>query len=419
VNLTRFPLFFPEKRDFFLENSGQFAISNQGTDRLMDLFFSRRIGLSDTGQPIPIIAGARLSGKVAGNNLALMNIQTTSAFARPGENFLVARYSKDLFGRSKLGGMVINKEAVNASHFNRTFAVDSLLAPTTGLSFHTFLARTSSPGASDRQMAFHTRALLLNTRWNTYAEYTDIQDNFNAEVGFVPRRGIRTTKVHLERNPRPGNWIRVMEPMINLTYTTDQHNRLLTRRIHNMVGTRLRNGAYINVWYNNWFDHVDRPFTLQEQVTIPVGTYRFGEWNFSFSSNPSRRVYGSITYKPQTFYDGTRTDVIASAGLRASARVSTEFSMQRNDVDLPWGSFVVDLSILRIDYALTPRMTIRSLSQYNSLTRQLSSSVRYNFIYGPGSDLYVAYDELQADELGRPEVRNRQLVVKMTYLIVR
>ena len=419
VNLTRFPLFFPEKRDFFLENSGQFTISNQGTDRLMDLFFSRRIGLSESGQPIPIIGGARLSGKVAGNNLAVMNIQTASAFDRAGENFVVARYSKDLFGRSKLGGMVINKEAMSDRHFNRTFVVDSVLAPTTGLSFHTFLARTSSPGKSEGQMAFHTRALLLNTKWNTFAEYTNIQDNFNAEVGFVPRTGIRTTKVHLERNPRPGNWIRVMEPMINVIYTTDQHNRLLTRRIHNMLGTRLSNGAYINVWYNNWFEQIDRPFTLQNRVTIPVGTYRFGEWNFSFSSNPSRRLYGAVTYKPQTFYDGTRTDMDTTVGLRASSRISTELSLLRNDVDLPWGSFVVNLGIFRIDYALSPRMTLRTLSQYNSLTRQLSTSVRYNFIYSPGSDLYIAYDELQANELGRADVRNRQLVVKMTYLMSR
>jgi hypothetical protein len=348
-----------------------------------------------------------------------MDIQTDSAFDRPGENFLVARYSKDLFGRSKLGGMVVNKEAANDSHFNRMFVVDSVLAPTSSLSFHTFLARTSSPGVSDGQMAFHARALLLNTKWNTFAEFTDIQDNFNAEVGFVPRTGIRTTKVHLERNPRPGNWIRVMEPMINLTYTTDQHNRLLTRRIHNMLGTRLRNGAYLNIWYNHWFDQIDRPFTLQNRVTVPVGTYRFGEWNFSFSSNPSRRLYWRTAYSPQTFYEGTRRDADATLGVRATSRVSTEFSVQRNDVDLPWGNFVVNLGIFKFDYAMSPRMTVRTLSQYNSLTRQLSTSVRYNFIYSPGSDLYVAYDELQANEQGRPEVRNRQLAVKMTYLLSR
>ena len=419
VNLTRFPLFFPEKRDFFLENSGQFTISNQGTDRLIDLFFSRRIGLSDSGEPVPIVGGVRLSGKVAGNNIAIMDIQTDAAFDRRGENFLVARYSKDLFGRSKIGGLVINKETSGSGRFNRTFVADSVLAPTSSLSFHTFLAQTATPGVNEGQRAFHTRALLLNTKWNTFAEFTDIQDNFNNEVGFVPRTGIRTTKVHLERNPRPGGWIRVLEPMINLTYTTDQHNRLLTRRVHHMLGTRHRNGAYINVWYNRWFEQIDRPFTLQDRVTIPTGTYRFGEWNFMFNSNPSRRFYGRVAYSPQTFYDGTRSDTDATAGVRVTTRLSAELSAQRNDVDLPHGSFRVTLGIFKFDYALSPRMTIRSLSQYNSLTRQLSTSVRYNFIYTPGSDLFVVYDELQGNARGLPEVRNRQLVVKMTYLMSR
>ena len=106
-------------------------------------------------------------------------------------------------------------------------------------------------------------------------------------------------------------------------------------------------------------------------------------------------------------------------GVRATNRASTEFSIQRNDVDLPWGAFLVNLGILRIDYALSPRMTLRALSQYNSSTRQFSTSARFNFIYKPGSDLYVVYDELQGNMPGQPEVRNRQLVVKMTYLMTR
>ena len=419
VNLTRFPLFFPEKRDFFLENSGQFTVSSQGTDRLMDLFFSRRIGLSETGQPIPIVGGARMTGKAGGHNLAVMDIQTDRAFDKPGDNFFIGRYSKDLFGRSKIGGLVINKETLGASHFNRMIAADTVLAPTPHLSFHTFLARTSTPGVSDGQQAFHTRALFLNPQWHTFAEYTDIEEHFNAEVGFVPRTGIRTTKVHIERNPRPGGWIRVMEPMFNITNTTDQHNRLLTRRLHHMVGTRLRNGAYINVVFNRFYDRLDVPFALQNKVTIPAGEYRFHQWNFVFNSNPSRRVYARTTFSPQTFYEGTRRDTDVALGVRATSRVSAEVSLTRNDVDLPWGAFVANLGILRFDYALSPRMTIRSLSQYNSLTRQLSTSVRYNFIYKPGSDVFLVYDDLQGNTPGLPQVRNRQLVVKMTYLLSR
>ena len=260
VNLTRFALFFPEKRDFFLENSGQFTIGNQGNQRMADLFFSRRIGLSSTGQPIPLLAGARMTGKLGDNSVAVMQLQTGDAFERPGENFVVARYSRDVGARSRFGGLVVNKEAMHDAAFNRTLAADMLFAPTPSFSVHSFLARTASPGVSDDQQAFHGRVGYQNSRWNSYGEFTDIEDNFNAEVGFVPRTGIRKTVLHVERNPRPGGLIRVMEPMFNIEYITDQQNRLVTRRLHHMVGTRFQNGTYLNVILNRWLDVLDEPF---------------------------------------------------------------------------------------------------------------------------------------------------------------
>ena len=221
VNLTRFQLFFPEKRDFFLENSGQFSVSTQGLERLMDLFFSRRIGLSDAGEPINIRGGGRLTGKVNGNNIAVMNLQTEEYNGKPADNFLVARYSKDLNRRSRLGGMFINKESMNSGAFNRVTAADALYAPTRAFSIHTIAAKSFTPGVSEEQNAYHARALYLDTKWQTYAEFSQIDPNFNDEVGFIPRKGIRQTKVHLERNPRPGGLIRVMEPMMNIIYITD------------------------------------------------------------------------------------------------------------------------------------------------------------------------------------------------------
>jgi hypothetical protein len=320
--------------------------------------------------------------------------------------------------RSKFGGLFINKESMNSPTFNRVVAADALFAPTRAFSLHTIAAKSSTPGLSDQSNAYHARALYLDTRWQTYAEFTQIDPHFNDEVGFIPRTGIRTTKVHLERNPRPGGLIRVMEPMMNIIYTTDLNNRLLTRRIHHMVGTRFQNGAYLNVWWNRWFDQIDTPFKVQT-VTIPKGTYRYNEFMFMVNSNPARKIYEQLSFSPQTYYGGHRKDFSGTVGVRLTNRASGEYSLQRNDVDGPWGAFVVNLSILRLDFALSPRQTVRTLSQYNSLTRQLSTSVRYNFIYRPGSDIYVVYDELQVDQLGRPQVRNRQFVVKTTYLLSR
>ena len=420
VNLTRFPLFFPEKRDFFLENAGMFSVKNEGgTGRLADLFFTRRVGLAG-GQPVPIIGGARLTGKVDRHNVAVMNIQTQEALGSAGQNFFVGRYSRDIFSRSKVGGIVVNKEAIGDSHYNRTFAADTSLALNQFFTFTGFIAKTESPGVSGGDMAGHVNAFWRSPSYRAYAEYSDIQDNFNAEVGFVPRVGIRRSKLHVEWDPRPGRWnIRQMDPMWNIEYTTDQHNRLLTRRLHHMIGFYFEDGSSLVVMYNDLFEHLDVPFEITDGVMIPAGTYRFGQPRLRYSTDQSQRLYGGLDYSPQTFFAGTRNDYSGTVGLRVSNRIATEAIFSRSDVDLPGGAFVADLASLRVDYALSPEMTLRTLTQYNSTTDSVSTSVRFNWIYFPGSDLYVAYDELRADLPGVPWLQNRQLAIKMTYLLSR
>ena len=418
VNLTRFPLFFPEKRDFFLENAGLFNVATQGS-RLADLFFTRRIGLS-SGQPVPLVAGSRLTGKVERHNIAVMDIHTQSVLGRPAENFFVARYSRDILARSRVGGLVVNKEAIGDAQYNRTFAVDASLTVHRNLTMTAFLAKTDSPGVTTGDVAGHVRAFWLSPSFRIYGEYTDIQDNFNAEVGFVPRVGIRTTKVHGEWDPRPGTWnIRQMDPMMNITYTTDQHNRLLSRRIHHMISFRFENGSQFTAIYNDHFEQLDEPFQIRPDVSIPQGPYRFGEGILRYNSDPSQRVYQRLEYSPQTFFDGDRTDWSATLGVRATSRVAAEAQFERSNVTLPWGAFVADLGSLRFDLALSPEMTLRTLSQYNSTTDSVSTSVRLNWIYSPGSDVYIAYDELRVDMPGVPWLQNRQLAVKMTYLLSR
>ena len=443
VNLTRFPLFFPEKRDFFLENAGMFNVgASSGFSRLADLFFTRRIGLSDSGQPVPIVGGARVSGKVDRHNVAAMNITTREALGHPGDNFFVGRYSRDILSRSKVGGIVIDKSSVNDAHFNRTLAADTTLALHRNFVVNGFLAKTETalcgvssatrarcPNEPGRDMAAYARGTWLSPSWSVYGEYIDLQENFNAEVGFVPRVGIRTSKFHGEWDPRPGRWgIRMFDPMWNMTYTTDQNNRLLTRRIHHMIGTYFEDGSSFTVWYNDHFEQLDIPFQIyQQDVVIPPGTYRFGEWNYRFRSDPSRRLYGEAGHSPQTFFGGTRTDTTAVLGLRATSRIAAELRFNRSDVELPWGpAFVADLASLRFDFALSPEMTLRTLTQYNSTTSEVSTSVRFNWIYSPGSDIYIAYDELRLDPQAgvygyypTPWLRNRQLAVKMTYLFSR
>jgi len=420
VNLTRFALFFPEKRDFFLENAGQFNVGAQASiGRIADLFFSRQIGIAESGDPVPILAGARMTGKVGAHNIAVMDIQTDRAFGNPAENFLVARYALDVGARSRVGTLFVNRQAMSGGHYNRTMATDLVLGPHPSFTVNGFLARTLTPGTTEGEWGGHLRAAWLDQAWNIYAEYTNLQDDFNPEVGFVPRVGIRTHKFHVERTPRPGRWgIRVLEPMWNVTYTTDQTGRLVSRQYHNMLGVRFINGAYLNLWHNRYFERLDHPFRISG-VTIPAGDYTFHDWRVSFNSNPSRRVNFSVAWEPQTFYDGDRTDVSVSAGVRITPQLATSGRFSRNDVRLPGGDFVADVGSFQLDYALSPAMSLRGLVQHNSITDQWSTSARFRYIYRPGSDLFIVYDEIRRDVHGLPvvnEIRDRQLIIKMTYL---
>ena len=430
VNLTRFALFYPEKREFFLENAGQFAVgSTNATYRLADLFFSRRIGITASRQTVPILGGARLTGKVGGNNIAIMDIQVedlkgpAGAVIEPGQNFLVTRYSRDVLERSQIGALFINKQASSGGGFNRTYAADARLGITPELTVEGFLAETSSPGLSDDDRAGYLRAAWLSQSFRIFAEHSDLGDDFNAEVGFVPRVGIRTTKLHLETNPRPGRWgIRFMEPMWNVTYTTDQSGRMVSRRFHHMISARFDNGAYFMAWYNRDFERLDSPFNVASGIAVAPGSYDTWDMNFRFSSNPARRVSFNVGYAPQAYWDGDRTDWSGGLDVRVTDQLATSGRFSRSAVDLPAGDFTADIASLQFDYGFSPRLSLRTLTQYNSLTEQLSTSGRLRYTYRPGSDIYVVYDEVRSDPevLSSPfaaQSRDHQLLVKFTYLL--
>jgi hypothetical protein len=427
VNLTRFALFFPEKREFFLENAGMFTVGTpNSTGRIADLFFTRRIGLTETGARVPIMGGARLTGKVGANNVAVMDLQTDNAFGQAGENFFVGRYSRDI-GRSQIGALVINKQAnieapSSGAHFNRTFAADLNLILSDALTIDGFIAGTETQGVSGDNLGGHIRAGWLDQRWRVYAEYTDLDDNFNPEVGYVPRVAMRRSKIHLERDIRPGKWgIRMMDPMWNVTYITDQAGRLESRQLHHMLGTYFDNGAQLVLWYNRYFERIDAPFRAGG-VTIDPGDYRFWDAQANFRSDPSRRLFFGARVAPQTYYGGHRLDMSGSVGVRVTDQLATQAEFSRNDLDLPNGDAVVDIASFQLDYAFSPTMSLRSLTQYNSLTDQISTSARLRYMFRPGSDIYLVYDEVRrdtpwaADPLLTNEYRDRQLLLKMTYL---
>ena len=431
VNLTRFALFFPEKREFFLENAGQFNVgTNSSFQRVADLFFSRRIGLSETGDAVPIIGGARLSGKVGRNNIAIMDIQTDNLLGvdnvnRRGENFFVARYSRDILSRSKIGALVINKELSGDDYYNRTFAAD--MTPCTpsellGQQLHRQDVDTRSvwrrhgrlpAGGMAGRVVERVRGVpgppgQLQPRGRIPSSHGDPHEQGARRVQ-SPTRAVRHSRVgaHGQRHLHDG-------PEQSPGHPSNPH----------MLGTRLDNGSYINIWYNRNLEVLDEPFEVRPDVMVGPGTHRFGDWRFMYTSDPARKVYGSGYYSPQTFFDGDRDDYNATVGLRLTSQLATEGAITRNDVTLPGGSFTAVIASFRLDYALSPTMTLRTLTQYNSLIDQWSTAARFNYIYRPGSDIYIVYDELRRDlptsALSEfTSIRERQLIVKVTYLFSR
>lgn len=429
VNLTRFPLFFPEKRDFFLENAGvfQFGVPRRrpgaragggslGPEEPLFLFFSRRIGLSDDGTTIPIAGGARLTGRMGPYNLGLLAIRTKEESRAPANTFTVARLKRDILNNSTAGFMFISRDSSVSGDFNRTIGVDANFQLGQKLSFLAFLAKTQTPALKDKDWAGQGGVQWQGPVLQFGLSYTDLQDNFNPEVGFVQRRGIRRGDgvLHLRFRPFRSGPVRELNPHQRTEYTTDQDNSLLTHKTHNAFAVFFRDGGSLEVAYNTDCERLLRPFEIRPPVVIPPGDYRFNDWLFLYRSDGSRKVSGSIRWNRGDFYSGKRTASEVELKYRPNHHLATAVAWQRNDVSLTQGAFVTDIVRFRGDYNFTTHMFLNALIQVNTSSREVLSNIRFNLIHRPLSDLFVVYSELR--DTNGSAVRDRALTVKFTYL---
>jgi hypothetical protein len=419
INFTRFPLFFPEKREFFLENAGLFQSGFDGLQRQeVLLFHSRRIGLA-AGTPIPILGGARLSGRAGGNSIALMNIQTRSEAALPATNFTVARYRRDILSNSTVGAIFLNRRSSLENDTNRTFGVDATLLLRQDLQINAQLAKTHTP-LLDGQDAFgKIEGEWQSNLWRFYGAYADIQRNFNPQVGFVRRPGRRLVQELAEFRPHfeqgvIGRFIRDISVTTNYEYAILSDGRTETKSFTGPFGSvEFQDGGTFAYTYYRKFDRLTQPFFLQG-LRIPAGDYRSNGYSLGYTSSRRRLVSGSVNLRRQDFYTGTQDIWTWSALVRASYRLSAEWNYQKSDVDLQEGSFTTHLTSLRADYAFNPVMSLSALIQYNTDNDQVSSNIRFRFIHHPLSDFYVVYNEQRDTELDR---NDRSFSLKYTHLL--
>ncbi|MBI2822996.1 MAG: carbohydrate binding family 9 domain-containing protein [Acidobacteria bacterium] len=418
INLTRFDLFFPEKRAFFLENAGTFAF---GTPREMDLFFSRRIGI-EGGHEIPIRGGARLTGKMDRFNLGILSIQTgEESGVASGQNFFVGRVRREFHRRSSAGFIFTNREnlgqAVGHTEYNRSWGLDLQLALHDYWIVSSYLAKTYSPDRSGDDYAGNVYVGYKSSLWRVEGNYSEIQDNFNPEIGFVPRRGFRKPEFKVFFTPSPESGpVRQWNPHWTIRRYYGFDGKLETERRHHDFEIFLRDGGSLGITYNRDHEFLRAPFNPHPGVTIPAGTYDANEFDFSFSSNPSARIFGGVNLTLGGYYGGDIKSYNFELGLRTGPKFVTTFGLVNTGVDADWGHFNTNLGRLKLDYSFTPTRFIQAFLQYNSRFNQFSANIRLGLIDAAGTGLYVVYNERYDTPGERFDPLNRALFIKYTYL---
>jgi hypothetical protein len=436
VNLTRFDLFYPEKRPFFLENASTFQFGNP---QQIDLFFSRRIGLSPTGLPIDIRGGARMSGKVGGWNVGLLNIQADDVedFAGtaigPANNFSVVRMQREV-GRSSYGAIFVNRQGFGQQaldeDWNRAYGFDANVQMTQNQRVSAFIARTDTPSqrlTGPKGSDYSTRGFynFTNNLWQISGGYSQVGDNFNPEVGFLPRRGYRRPEFRAFFQPQPKNitWIRRVAPHVsyNSYWGFDGERQTESWHIHPFEIQPRQGGRF------GWFADYNRdnpltPFTVfnrdGNRVTIPAGQYDWWQNAFEYMHNPSARVTGTIRYRIGNYYDGDFNSVEITSDYRITPQATASVGWTRQDIDLPYGSFVNNLVPIKANYSFTTLTNISALLQYNGQTGLFSSNIRFAWLNRSGTGLFVVYND-RRDLLSSTalETLGRSFVVKYTRLI--
>ena len=430
VNLTRFNLFFPEKRDFFLEGAGTFAFAGRASAGLAAgsgdtpyLFFSRRIGL-DGGREVPLQVGGRVTGKAGKVTIGALNVQTGDEAAVNVEsaNHTVLRAKRDILGRSYVGGMFTHRTATPGRvGANDGFGLDSSFGFYQNVRVDGYVAATRSEGPDGDDLSYRGFFDYNADRYGFQAERLEVQPNFLPELGFLRRTDFRRNFGLFRFSPRPRTvpHLRKVTMQASLNYTTNTENRLDTREQVGLFQAEFTNSDVAGVTYTDTMDRLVRPFAIAPGIRIPAGAYGFHTTQLSYTGGQQRKLSGAIVYETGTFYSGTRQSLaLNTARVELTPRFSVEPSFSVNRVDLLEGSFTATVARARTTFTVTPRMYVSGIVQYNSTTTSVGSNVRFRWEYQPGSEIFVVYtDDYNTDTLPSADpLRNRALVVKVNRL---
>jgi len=446
VNLTQFSQFFPEKRDFFLENSGVFYVGDAARNNRVNptptpdednlLFFSRRIGLSASGLQIPIDGGIRVTGKLTeSSRLGLLSIQERGDGATPRAHSSVFRFRQNLgnvgndigvfaMQRLNLSGPDTGSRKLRDGYANRVYGIDGNVRLFGNLDWNSYAVRSETPGIAAGDYAWRSTLNWEGNFFHGKGGLMQLGPGFNNDLGFYRRLDMR--KYLLDTGIRPRSpWmrahgIREFHPHVTWDYQEDLRGQMVYKRMHTAWSAFLNNGTVFEVSYNPTANRLDAPFRPNRKMAQPIaaGLYTWNESMVYLVSDQSRVFSANVRYTVGGFYTGSQRTFNGSVTVRPNYRFRASLGMQRTAarLDAPAIDFVNNLLTARVNYSFTTNMFVDALSQYDETTRQFNANVRFNLIHRPLSDLFIVYNDQRILTPDSP-LAGRALIVKFTQMM--
>ncbi|HXU31802.1 MAG TPA: DUF5916 domain-containing protein [Thermoanaerobaculia bacterium] len=429
VNLTRFSLFFPEKRDFFLENYGlfEFGFGSPGIPYLKP-FFSRRIGISPFGTEVPIDWGARLTGRSGPWSLGLLDAQTGTydlpPFGeQPKDNWGVVRVKRNLGRRSNVGFIATNRDQ-DIVGTNRVYGVDGDFKPNQNTTVSAFYTRSETesrfiPQGVGDDWAGGAQAIWQGPTRTFAFDFLQIGEQYNPESGFLLRSNVRRYIPRFSLAPRPATQGKIRNYNFGFTgdIITDLDNKTQTIELAaNLFGVTLQSGDQFILFADHALDRVPAPFRVGDVIVLP-DEYEYNDAGLSFATNNARRFSLSGFALAGTYYGGDRVSSSINLGIRASKYVRSDTTWDYNDIKLPGGTFKASIVRQRLGLSFSPTLFANTYLQYNDAAELVSLNLRFNWLYRPGADLFIVFNQnWNAPSLGNLKEGDRQIIVKFTYL---
>jgi hypothetical protein len=433
VNLTRFSLFFPERRDFFLDGATFFDFASttgngQGNEQVQP-FFSRRIGLSADARPQRVDYGTKFTGQAGGQDVGFLHVRTGEDDDKGfiAEDFTAARVKRRLFQQSYVGALFTNRLAHDAgSSASQTVGADFRLATNRfrgnqNLNLSGWFLHARRAEVANRRSAYGLNLDYPNDRWYGGFNAREIQANFDPQVGFVTRRNYRRYNQFVGFGPRPRNSrvVRRVQMSGGLEVFTDLHNNLLERNVNlTLANIQFQSQEQFNVEASRNYERLDTPFAISQAITLPMGAdYTFSRVAFSGQTANRRILAFNGRFETGGFYSGTRRQTVAGVTLRARPGYIFSFNGEWNDVDLAEGQFSSNVFRVISDTQFSPFMAVVNNIQYDTVTRLMGWQSRYRWIMKPGNDLYLVYTHNWRDDPieGRFVSLDRKFASKVLY----